>query len=568
MDIVSKLPFELSFFNMYGDKKECTNFSTDLTSAFSEENITCEIVENENVFFQFNSEDKQARFYLEVFDGIPDGYGIRMDEEGQLYRYPSTNRIPLFENQQGFDTLSVEKFLMKVVSEGTAYYGVLSVVPKQLEKNEWVIMKEELEEDMKDLGRKAFQKQCFQGEMEYFTNVDWNCLALIRGHYRKIVTALENILEQPKCEIGTTYQTISDTKPARMDAKSIRYRLQKGFTGKQLFRRKEISYHTAENQFLKMLLRKWEKRLKGIQKKIKIFLGMPKGYLNKEVLLEYSRYLAYLLQVMEQFKDLDWFKNIEGVPPQELSNAFFMDYHYGYLYRLERLMLSDSVKEQDIEPLVRNHTWKPSSQLYEMWCYLKLCHIFEENWYTQRNLEQCFSLDEGIPELFSGCFMEYEKENLKIRISYNQKIPKSSHDCDYETTPYYMLNTHVQPDMVIHIYEKNRNLYLGSIVLECKYRRVNSFWNGTTMSSREQIMSYWTGSKSGYYLGMYGELLDIRPVECVYVLTPQEIQEEKYDGKIQLMEMRPGEEEGIRSVYAALEEKIQECEQRVHKLYR
>lgn len=58
------------------------------------------------------------------------------------------------------------------------------------------------------------------------------------------------------------------------------------------------------------------------------------------------------------------------------------------------------------------------------------------------------------------------------------------------------------------------------------------------MSIREHIMAYWTGSESNYYLGLYGELLDIRPVECVYVLTPQKVQEEKYDRKIQWMKKK------------------------------
>lgn len=564
MDIVSKLPFQLCFFNMYGEKRECTYFSTELGAILEEEKVSCEIVENENVSFQFQSEDRQARFYLEAFDGIPDGYGICRDEEGELYRPPSDTKIPLFENQSEFDTLCVEKFIMRVVCRGCIYYGVLSVIPKQLDKNEWLIMKEELENDMKDLGRSAFQKQCHQEGMVYFTNEEWNCLLLIHDHHSKIITALQNILQQPKCEIETTYQTISNTQPIRIDAKSIRYQLQKGFMGKQMFRKKEISYNTTENRFLKILLGKWKKRFKVIQQKIKEFMEMPKGYLNKKMLAEHEKYISFILHIIEELEAAGWFKEIEGIPSQELSNGFFMDYHYGYLYQLEWHILSNSWK--DIGMFMQTYTWKPSSQLYEMWCFLKLCHTFALNWNTTKRLEECFSLVNGIPELFMGCFMEYETNELQIKICYNQKIPQTNYESNYDTTPYYMLNSHVQPDIVIHIYHKNKKIYLGSIVLECKYRRVNSFWNGTTMSSREQIMAYWTGSKSNYYLGKYGELLDIRPVECVCVLTPQKIQEKKYEGKIQLMEMRPGEAKGISRVYDALEEKIKECEKRIYRI--
>lgn len=124
-----------------------------------------------------------------------------------------------------------------------------------------------------------------------------------------------------------------------------------------------------------------------------------------------------------------------------------------------------------------------------------------------------------------------------------------------------MLNSHVQPDIVLHIYQEA--VYLGSIVVECKYRKVNSFWNGSTMSSREQIMSYWHGSKSCYFMGKIGKLLDVRPVKCVYVLTPDETCEEKMDGKIQLTSVRPGNDVSLEHLYQSIEDRIEECKELV-----
>ena len=84
-----------------------------------------------------------------------------------------------------------------------------------------------------------------------------------------------------------------------------------------------------------------------------------------------------------------------------------------------------------------------------------------------------------------------------------------------------IVKIHNRPDILIHVYDVEKEWYLGAIVLECKYRKINSFWteNGGR-SSIGQLQAYYNNTRSDYHFGGKGKRLNIRPVKKVIVLTP------------------------------------------------
>ena len=71
------------------------------------------------------------------------------------------------------------------------------------------------------------------------------------------------------------------------------------------------------------------------------------------------------------------------------------------------------------------------------------------------------------------------------------------------------------------MYDVRKEWYLGAIVLECKYRKINSFWTENGMrSSIGQLEAYYNNTRSDYHFGGKGKRLNIRPVKKVIVLTP------------------------------------------------
>lgn len=76
----------------------------------------------------------------------------------------------------------------------------------------------------------------------------------------------------------------------------------------------------------------------------------------------------------------------------------------------------------------------------------------------------------------------------------------------------------------------SNNWYLGSIVLECKYRKINSFWNENSQrSSIGQLQAYYNNTRSEFLFGGKGKRFNARPVRKVIVLTPDTVG----DGKSQ-----------------------------------
>lgn len=88
---------------------------------------------------------------------------------------------------------------------------------------------------------------------------------------------------------------------------------------------------------------------------------------------------------------------------------------------------------------------------------------------------------------------------------------------------------HNRPDILIYVYDIKSGWYLGSIVLECKYRKIYSIEANGQRGSIGQLQAYYNNTRSEYLFGGWGKRLNMRPVKKVIVLTP----DVKGDGKSQ-----------------------------------
>lgn len=83
---------------------------------------------------------------------------------------------------------------------------------------------------------------------------------------------------------------------------------------------------------------------------------------------------------------------------------------------------------------------------------------------------------------------------------------------------------HNRPDILINVYDSEFDMYLGSIIVECKYRKLYSFWNeNSKRSSRGQLEAYYNNARSAELFDGLGDKLNIRPVNKVIVLSPDEL---------------------------------------------
>ena len=113
--------------------------------------------------------------------------------------------------------------------------------------------------------------------------------------------------------------------------------------------------------------------------------------------------------------------------------------------------------------------------------------------------------------------------------------------------PEDMFIPHTRPDICINMYSKKSGWYVGSFIIECKYRSLKAFWYGNTWSSREQIKAYHNDSKSPLFFNGFLDLFtSSRPVLHVFTFTPDIFDEREYsDDQVTLLTFRPTKDRDI-----------------------
>ena len=178
-----------------------------------------------------------------------------------------------------------------------------------------------------------------------------------------------------------------------------------------------------------------------------------------------------------------------------------------------------------------------------------------------------FGSDMLFPYLANGVTMSFENEKIRVDVIFDQFIPSKPSQSKLHNHPFYTVGRHKRPDITIDIYTQKDDWYIGSIILECKYRKLSSFWQGNSdWSSRTQIQAYYTDAKSELTYDGLGGLLDARPVQSVIVLTPDIMGEGKGAPNIntRIKTLKPdGTNETLANIMHAIEEgiddRVQKC---------
>ena len=89
-----------------------------------------------------------------------------------------------------------------------------------------------------------------------------------------------------------------------------------------------------------------------------------------------------------------------------------------------------------------------------------------------------------------GTKISVEDERAIIETIYDIILPKKSKYIQMYDNPFYVTRKDNRPDICINVYSKQSGWYIGSFVIECKYRSFKSFWRGKTWSGQERIKAY------------------------------------------------------------------------------
>lgn len=535
MDIASNLPFVLRINN-----NACEQFAATEEEIYADEFPTIKIVENEEVTILFNSSDSTARLYLDALDILPDGNNVLVDEDGRIYRPVANVPIPLYKQGNDYDALRVDAFRLCVSCEGKEYFSLLEVLPKQLSISEWTMMRDDLENEIRGLAQDIVRRNIGLGNERTGAIPPQKLYTffVMQKYASQVLSALIALQNAPKYHIITNYIEEDSSRAVKMDAITVRRYLHRGGSeSKYSVPVKRITYDIQENRLLKRIVAIYDRELAQFISTIEGIVEYRKNSKRQE----HKQYQALYEQGLNEFLDTakklrkitaiiktqDWYQTIGPLRDGAIPHAFALDSRYGILYKMYEDLRNPDFKIQ-LDPNY-SYSWKKSSSLYEMWCYVKICRAFAEEYnIVGSHWDLHFGKDMLFPYLANGVTMSFDNDNVRVDVIFDQFIPSKPSQSKLHNHPFYTVGRHKRPDITIDIYTKKDDWYIGSIILECKYRKLSSFWQGNSdWSSRPQIQAYYTDAKSELTYDGLGGLLDARPVQSVIVLTPDVMGEGK-----------------------------------------
>lgn len=548
MAIVSNLPFKLQVIRKFPIEthQEGLLFFDDEKEIWKKEVITLSIEENDEIEILFDSEDDNAKLYLEALDIVPlDDHKIAYDSEGRIYRMPSSESFILYKANSGYDALCVDTFQISVYCNEAWYYGTLQVLPKPMNMNEWTMMKDDLEKEMVGLAQDIVRRNIGLGNQKY-GNLPPKVLydfIVMRKYSQSLLVALLDIAENPRCEIVTEYKKVGNNKNCRLDEESIRrYATRAGSEATYKVPVKVINYDIQDNRILKNIIIDYDNRL-NIFLELLVELrdytnnfdsGRTIQYKNEweKSISEFKNVAKKLKKMTSLLKTQEWYLKVRKISRPYIPHSFIMDTRYNTLYQMY-LELKRETFKVEFDPEF-SYTWKRSSYLYEMWCYFKIIHLSKQYEMNEPDWVRVFSGKILFPFLNVGTSIEFKSENVKLEVVFDKPLVFENKKTDI-SSPLYVAKTqeyskmHNRPDILIYVYDIKNGWYLGSIVLECKYRKIYSIEANGQRGSIGQLQAYYNNTRSEYLFGGWGKRLNMRPVRKVIVLTP----DIKGDGKSQ-----------------------------------
>lgn len=540
MAIVSNLPFKLQVIKRFPVEmhQEGVLFFDDEKEVWKKEVVTLSIEENDEIEILFNSEDENAKLYLEALDIVPlDDRKIAYDPEGHIYRMPGPEPFILYKVNSGFDALCVDTFQISVYCYEKWYYGTLQVLPKPMNLDEWIMMKDDLEKEMVGLAQDIVRRNIGLGNQKY-GNVPPKVLydfIVIRKYAQSLLVALMDIAENPRCEIVTEYKKVGNNKNCRLDEESIRrYATRAGSEATYKVPVKVVNYDIQDNRILKNIIIDYENRL-NIFLELLVELrdytnnfdsGRTIQYKNEweKSISEFRNVAQKLKKITSLLKTQEWYLKVGKISRPYIPHSFIMDTRYNTLYQMY-LELKRETFKIEFDPEF-SYTWKRSSYLYEMWRYFKVVHLLSQQYeMNEPDWARVFSGKILFPFLNVGTSIEFKNEDVRLEVIFDKPLVFENKKTDI-SSPLYVAKTqeyskmHNRPDILIYVYDTKNGWYLGSIVLECKYRKIYSIEADGQRGSIGQLQAYYNNTRSEYLFGGWGKRLNMRPVKRVIVLTP------------------------------------------------
>lgn len=512
------------------------------------------IEENRLTKLLFKCTDNNARLYMDGIETLQNDI-VKEDINGEVYIEPNSEKIELY-NTNNFPLIP-GSFRIIVNVNRKSYFSKIEVKPKFITEEELGTIKEDLEEEINGLAFELIKKNLAAGEV--IINdlpIKLYKFFIIKSKYSSIMAALEDIKIKPNYRIKKIYKVVRDDEAKSIDEVTIKKYLEgnieEGFIKQPTI---ILDYDLPENQWIKKIIQEVAMFLEEFIVSSKQFIDKKNAtieYLTKYIRYESNKnrindeersvkYLNQLVELASKMKNsirmlnsVEWFKGVSYKLGGYLPHTLFCDSRYNLMYKLHQ-----QLKNNDFTVTLDNKfafQWKRTDKLYEMWCFIKISRIIigeklgftvKGGWLFDQNVSGNNVL---IPELESGAKLIFQKGEIYLNLIYDKIMPINSNETSVENMPLYITTRNRQPDGRIDIYKSH--VYIGSIILEFKYRDRRYLWDKNYTYYQEgthvikQLTSYGDNCSSRYLFKKEEDKISkyknsIRPVMKVLIFYPK-----------------------------------------------
>lgn len=194
---------------------------------------------------------------------------------------------------------------------------------------------------------------------------------------------------------------------------------------------------------------------------------------------------------------VQWIKELPAFQGPVISTQNFSDPRYNVIFSLYSKL--DRIAREYSSDKHMTLLWKRTSLMYEYWNIILLVKSIMNNGFTLQSSDAAQMTDRGIifSELVTGCNFSFRSSNGEyvLKLYYEKEIPRvdfyvvdkqqAEKDAQDRTSkcdqPLYTKKANNTPDCIIDCYEcdefKQEKFYLGSLIIDFKYRKRSSLWN-------------------------------------------------------------------------------------------
>lgn len=580
------LPFKVTVKST--QKNAVLKFCPTLEEATSNIDTVEEIKEQNEFSILFSTEETDCYLCIPELDDY-DILNRNKNENNEYYFLPNSTEYHIFKrNIQSVPLIpGIYQIVVKLQSKN--FYSCFKIIPKDLSIPEWEMLKEDLENKIYGLAvdfkkRKAKNNIQDKTSAQYNGNI-WNKIDILLTDITMAKTSLESIKKTAKFSIQKNYSWEPVSIVKTIDLQTIKhYQSHPEKVGLLYSPKRQPDYNTKENKYLKYIINhlinfckkaciflddilielhnQYVSDTKFIQNKLeseKIFL--ERDYTSKinEINIQIkalNQFRAYMINFLDQ----EWIKGVEPQFQKIVPKSIILNPKYNNLYK----MYLKNIKEQEGLTFVTEYQyyWKRTDLLYEMWTYTFIVDLLIDEgfipisgWIFDAKLEK-------LPFLHDGTTIILEKDNQKLNIIFNKKMPSGLAINSIEE-PIKTVSSRNKPDIRIDIFLSDK--YTGSIILDAKYKKLaNIIINSEDNRQIEQLQDYRNSTLSTISFEIPEYLKkQIKVTQSVFVLYPSEegnVPSLKHyaEQNIQFYQIKPnfGYQEFSKSLLTEIDERI------------